>query len=73
MHEETTSGQVAPELIRAKPRGLREFSLRAVICGLVIAAIMGAAYPYVVLKLGFGPSMSMVAASWCASTLKSRG
>src|SRR5262245_29113132 len=46
----------------AKPPGLREFSLRAIICGLFVAAIMGASYPYVVLKLGFGPNVSVVAA-----------
>ena len=45
-----------------KPAVLREFSLRATICGLVVAAIMGASYPYVVLKLGFGPNVSVVAA-----------
>ena len=45
-----------------KPAGLREFSLRAVICGLAVAAVMGASYPYVVLKLGFGPNVSVVAA-----------
>lgn len=45
-----------------KPPGFREFSLRAVLCGLVVAAVMGASYPYVVLKLGFGPNVSVVAA-----------
>src|SRR5579864_9046262 len=45
-----------------KPPGYHEFSFRAVLCGLVVAAIMGAAYPYVVLKLGFGPNVSVVAA-----------
>src|SRR5437660_725863 len=45
-----------------KPAGLREFSPRAVICGLGVAAVMGASYPYVVLKLGFGPNVSVVAA-----------
>jgi len=45
-----------------KPAGLREFSVRAVLCGLVVAAVMGASYPYVVLKLGFGPNVSVVAA-----------
>jgi uncharacterized oligopeptide transporter (OPT) family protein len=35
---------------------------RAVICGLIVAALMGASYPYVVLKLGFGPNVSVVAA-----------
>ena len=50
-----------PEAI-SKPAGMREFTLRAVLCGLVVAAIMGASYPYVVLKLGFGPNVSVVAA-----------
>src|SRR6201987_1649636 len=45
-----------------KPAGLREFSPRAIICGLAVAAVMGASYPYVVLKLGFGPNVSVVAA-----------
>ncbi len=46
----------------AKPADAREFTLRAVIAGVVVAAIMGASYPYVVLKLGFGPNVSVVAA-----------
>jgi uncharacterized oligopeptide transporter (OPT) family protein len=45
-----------------KPAGLHEFSARSIVCGLVVAAIMGASYPYVVLKLGFGPNVSVVAA-----------
>ena len=45
-----------------KPADFQEFSLRAVLCGLLVAAIMGASYPYVVLKLGFGPNVSVVAA-----------
>src|SRR6202049_3680612 len=45
-----------------KPAGLHEFSLRAILCGLLVAAVMGASYPYVVLKLGFGPNVSVVAA-----------
>src|SRR5271169_4577424 len=45
-----------------KPPGFREFSPRAVICGLFVAAIMGASYPYIVLKLGFGPNVSVVSA-----------
>ncbi|HZN60398.1 MAG TPA: OPT family oligopeptide transporter [Planctomycetota bacterium] len=45
-----------------RPGDVRELSLRAVIVGLIVAAIMGSAYPYVVLKLGFGPNVSVVAA-----------
>src|SRR3989440_7912847 len=52
----------ASRLARPKPPGLREFSPRAILCGLFVAAVMGASYPYVVLKLGFGPNVSVVAA-----------
>jgi len=45
-----------------KPPGTREFTPRAVGAGLIVAVIMGAAYPYIVLKLGFGPNVSVVAA-----------
>jgi uncharacterized oligopeptide transporter (OPT) family protein len=45
-----------------KPPGTRELTPRAIVCGLVVAAVMGASYPYMVLKLGFGPNVSVVAA-----------
>jgi uncharacterized oligopeptide transporter (OPT) family protein len=35
---------------------------QVVVSGLVVAALMGTAYPYMVLKLGFGPNVSVVAA-----------
>src|ERR1051325_7951416 len=53
---------VAPHDRSVKPQGLRELSFRAIVCGLVVAAIMGASHPYIVLKLGFGPNVSVVAA-----------
>src|SRR3982750_3946031 len=40
----------------------REFTLRAAIVALLVAAIIGSSYPYVVMKLGFGPNMSVVSA-----------
>jgi len=46
----------------SKPAHLNELTPRAVICGLAVAVVMGASYPYVVLKLGFGPNVSVVAA-----------
>src|SRR5437016_9034855 len=55
-------GGSSTRLARPKPEGLREFSPRAILCGLFVAALMGASYPYVVLKLGFGPNVSVVAA-----------
>jgi len=45
-----------------RPPGAREFTLRAVVAGILVAAVMGASYPYIVLKLGFGPNVSVVAA-----------
>lgn len=36
--------------------------MRAVVAGMLVAAVMGASYPYIVLKLGFGPNVSVVAA-----------
>jgi uncharacterized oligopeptide transporter (OPT) family protein len=52
----------ADELIPQKPPEIRELTVRSVLCGLVVAAIMGASYPYIVLKLGFGPNVSVVSA-----------
>src|SRR6188768_2515824 len=55
----------APEPTRVRgvrPAGIRELTPRAIICGLAVAVVMGASYPYVVLKLGFGPNVSVVAA-----------
>ena len=60
-HEAALVDDVADGRVE-KPAGLREFSLRAVLCGFAVAAVMGASYPYIVLKLGFGPNVSVVAA-----------
>lgn len=35
---------------------------KSIIAGLIVACIMGATYPYMVLKLGFGPNVSVVSA-----------
>jgi uncharacterized oligopeptide transporter (OPT) family protein len=39
-----------------------ELTARAILIGLVVAMIIGSAYPYCVLKLGFGPNLSVVSA-----------
>src|SRR5262245_954892 len=46
----------------AKPAGIREFTFRSVLVAVVVAAVIGGSYPYVVLKLGFGPNISIVSA-----------
>src|SRR5262245_52562863 len=48
----------APAIARKR----REFTPRAVVASLVISGVIGASYPYIVLKLGFGPNISVVAA-----------
>src|SRR5207249_9790405 len=53
----------------AKPAGVRELSLRSVLCGLAVAAVMGASYPFIVLKLGFGPNSSVVPAPFGSRAL----
>lgn len=53
----------APEAAAAqKPPGIREFTLRSVLVGLLVAVVIGASYPYIVLKFGFGPNISVVSA-----------
>ena len=45
-----------------KPTPVREFTPRAVAAAIIVAIVVGASYPYVVLKLGFGPNISVVSA-----------
>ena len=45
-----------------KPPHIREITTRSVLCALGVAIAIGASYPYVVLKLGFGPNISVVSA-----------
>jgi uncharacterized oligopeptide transporter (OPT) family protein len=45
-----------------KPPGIKEFTPRAVFTAIIVAAVIGASYPYIVLKLGFGPNISVVSA-----------
>lgn len=65
---------------RAGPGGAetiqgRELTLRALVVALVVAVLMGGSYPYVVLKLGFGPNIAVVSAffGWMALSLVARG
>jgi uncharacterized oligopeptide transporter (OPT) family protein len=49
--------------VPAEPQDLRgEITWQVIVSGVIVAAIMGTAYPYMVLKLGFGPNVSVVAA-----------
>jgi uncharacterized oligopeptide transporter (OPT) family protein len=51
-----------PASSQQKPPDVREFSPRSIAVGLLVALIIGASYPYVVLKFGFGPNISVVSA-----------
>src|SRR5262250_1181279 len=39
-----------------------ELTGRSIVVGLIVALVIGSAYPYCVLKLGFGPNLSVVSA-----------
>lgn len=49
-----------PPVIAARPA--RELTVRAVVVAVLVAALMGAAEPAVVLRIGYGPNMSVVSA-----------
>jgi uncharacterized oligopeptide transporter (OPT) family protein len=57
----TSSTAEKPAHMLRPPKG-KEFTVRAVVVGMLVAAVIGAAYPYVVMKLGFGPNISVVSA-----------
>ena len=46
--------------VPTEPR--RELTFRAVATAMVVAVLIGASYPYVVLKIGYGPNISVVSA-----------
>jgi|KBSSwiStaDraftv2_1062776.scaffolds.fasta_scaffold48341_3 uncharacterized oligopeptide transporter (OPT) family protein len=59
----STAETVAPvHIVAEKPAEAREFTLRSVLVAIVVAAVIGGSYPYIVLKLGFGPNISVVSA-----------
>jgi len=52
-----------------RPAGVKEFTARAVVAGIIVAAFIGGAYPYVVMKIGYGPNTSIVSAIFGYLTL----
>lgn len=57
--EHESNVELAPSV---KPPHVRELTPRSLVAALLVAVVIGAAYPYVVLKLGFGPNISVVSA-----------
>ena len=60
--EQALRAESGPHQGPLKPPGVREFTLRAALVAMLVAAVIGASYPYVVMKLGFGPNISVVSA-----------
>jgi uncharacterized oligopeptide transporter (OPT) family protein len=58
MHDSSTAPEAAP----MRPPGVKEITVRSMVVAMVVAAVIGGSYPYVVLKLGFGPNISVVSA-----------
>ncbi|HTO99399.1 MAG TPA: OPT/YSL family transporter [Myxococcales bacterium] len=56
------NGQGGAPLITPLVQPRRELTVRAVCVAVVVAALMGAAEPVVVLKIGYGPNLSVVSA-----------
>jgi uncharacterized oligopeptide transporter (OPT) family protein len=57
-----TQAAPVPSTLGLKPPDAREFTVRSVLVAVAVAAVIGGSYPYVVLKLGFGPNISVVSA-----------
>lgn len=62
--EASTEGDSGPAhgTIADKPPGTPELTVRALVVAVLVAAVIGGSYPYVVMKLGFGPNISVVSA-----------
>lgn len=56
------SGSLRPSGALAPSRPARELTARAFVIAVLVAALMGAAEPAVVLRIGYGPNMSLVSA-----------
>ncbi len=60
----TTTPSLSPgtQFDPATGRPRLELTPRAILTGMAVAALIGATYPYVVLKIGYGPNISVVSA-----------
>ena len=56
------SGALPAHFDPATGRPRLELTPRAILTGMGVAALIGATYPYVVLKIGYGPNISVVSA-----------
>jgi len=58
----STNPPSASSSVAATASPPRELTVRAVATAVLVALIMGASFPYVVLKIGYGPNISVVSA-----------
>src|SRR5262249_7135657 len=58
----TPSYRLEPEPSALSAASPREMTVRAIVVSVLVAVIMGASFPYVVLKIGYGPNISVQAA-----------
>ena len=58
----TEAVATAADIPAVRPAGAAELTVRSLITAVVVAAVIGGSYPYIVLKLGFGPNISVVSA-----------
>jgi uncharacterized oligopeptide transporter (OPT) family protein len=59
---EAVMDETHAEVLAADAPRAPQLNIRSIGAAIIVAAIMGAAYPYMVLKLGIGPNVSIVAA-----------
>src|SRR5262249_22320314 len=59
---EAVAEPVAAETPAVRPAGAAQLTARSLVTAVLVAAVIGGSYPYIVLKLGFGPNISVVSA-----------
>lgn len=62
LENEEVAAPSSPAEAATAPQRRPEFTLRAIVVSMVVAALIGGSYPLIVLKLGFGPNISVVSA-----------
>lgn len=60
--EGSSSDRVPTIAFSPRPPEARELTVRALVVAVLVAAVIGGSYPYIVMKLGFGPNISVVSA-----------
>jgi uncharacterized oligopeptide transporter (OPT) family protein len=59
---DSTADSPAVSAAPLRPPGARELTWRALVVSAIVAVVIAGSYPYIVMKLGFGPNISVVSA-----------